>query len=98
MSDKQYYVYITTNSVKSVLYTGLTNNLVRRIWEHKQKLASSFTSRYNVTKLIYWETFNNSLDAIAREKRIKGGSRAKKLALVRSMNPTFADLYEQITK
>ena len=79
MSNNQYYVYITTNLSNSVRYTGVTNNLVRRIWEHKQKLASSFTSRYNVIKLVYWEAFNNSLDAIAREKQIKEGQEPKSL-------------------
>ena len=79
-----------------MLYTGVTNDLLRRAYEHRNKLVKGFTSKYNVTKLIYWEAFDSPLEAIAREKQIKAGSRAKKLALVRSINPDFEDLYEKL--
>jgi len=85
-------VYILTNNTNHVLYVGVTNNLVKRIYEHKQKATSSFTSKYNVHKLIYFETFNDIKEAIQREKQLKGGSRTKKLDLIRSMNPDFQDL------
>lgn len=93
MNKKQYYVYIATNKSNRVLYTGVTNNLLRREYEHKEKLVESFTSRYNVNKLIYFEIFDSIADAITREKQIKGGSRLKKLQLIRKMNPDFEDLY-----
>ena len=96
MSDKQYVVYIATNKTNSVLYTGITNNLVRRMYEHSQKLAAGFTNKYNVGKLVYYEIYNTALEAIQREKQIKAGSRAKKLKLIYTENPNFKDLYEQI--
>ena len=93
---KQYHVYIVTNPQNNVLYTGVTNNLVKRIWEHKNKLISGFTSKYNVNKLVYYEVFEDINEAIAREKQIKGGSREKKLKLVEINNPLFNDLYNSI--
>ena len=93
---KQYYIYIATNPQNNVLYTGVTNNLVRRIWEHKQKLVAGFTEKYNVNKLVYYEVFEDINDAISREKQIKGGSREKKLKLIESANPLFEDLYNSI--
>ena len=77
---KNYYIYILTNKNKTVLYVGVTNNLVRRIGEHKSKLNDGFTKRYNVTKPVYYEVFNNPADAIKREKQLKTGSRKKKLS------------------
>ena len=94
--SKQYYAYIATNPQNNVLYTGVTNNLVRRIWEHKNKLVSGFTSKYNINKLVYYEVFEDINEAIKREKQIKGGSREKKLKLVESSNPLFEDLYNSI--
>ena len=91
--SKQYYVYILTNYTNTVLYTGVTNNLVRRVYEHKQKLVKSFTSKYNVDKLLYYETCGDSLGAIAREKQIKAGSRKKKVDLINALNPEWKDLY-----
>ena len=85
----QYFVYILTNDRHTVLYTGVTNNLVRRIGEHRVGF-SCFTSRYNVHKLVYFEEFHEINDAIAREKQIKGGSRRKKVLLIDSMNLTGA--------
>lgn len=89
-----YYVYILTNAHKTVFYTGMTNNLVRRIYEHKEKLVKGFTSRYNVNRLIYYECTNDVLAAITREKQVKDYSRKKKLALIEGMNPSWEDLYE----
>ena len=96
MQTKQYYVYIATNKLNTVLYIGVTNNLVRRIFEHKQKLISGFTRKYNVTKLVYFEACNDVNSAIAREKQLKGGSRKKKLDLIKFANPNFKDLYSSI--
>lgn len=90
MRDR-YFVYILTNDRHTVLYTGVTNNLTRRAGEHRAGL-SSFTSRYNVHKLVFFEEFHEINDAIAREKQIKGGSRRKKVALINTMNPQWRDL------
>ena len=94
--DKQYYVYIMTNKANRVLYTGVTSDLRRRIYEHKEKLAKGFTARYNVNKLVYYEVCRDVNNAILREKQIKGGSRAKKLELVNSMNPDWQDLFDNL--
>jgi len=94
--NKQYYVYIMTNKNNTVLYTGVTNNLKRRIYEHKAKLVKGFTEKYNITKLVYYEIFEDSYNAIAREKQIKGGSRQKKIDLVNSMNKDWKDLYSDL--
>jgi putative endonuclease len=135
--ERQYCVYIMTNKKNTVLYTGVTNDLRKRVYEHKEKLAKGFTKRYNVNKVIYYEVFQDSENAILREKQIKhddisptqsvipgltrnpvffwipafagmtpfvainvavhkGGSRAKKIALVNSMNPEWKDLYDEL--
>jgi putative endonuclease len=94
--EKQYYVYIMTNLNDTVLYIGMTNNLQRRIFEHKNKIKRGFTSRYNVNKLIYYEIFRHSYNAISREKQIKAGSRRKKIKLIESINPAWTDLSEFI--
>jgi putative endonuclease len=91
---KQYYVYIMTNKDNKVLYTGVTNDLKRRVYEHKNKLAGGFTKKYNVIKLVYYEVFEDIENAILREKQIKGGPREKKVQLVNSMNKEWRDLYE----
>jgi putative endonuclease len=88
-----YYVYILTNKYNRVLYTGVTNDLVERVDQH-QKGQSSFTSRYNVHKLVYYEEFEHIIDAITREKQIKAGSRQKKIDLINSVNPEWKDLLE----
>ena len=89
-----YYIYILTNDLNTVLYTGVTNDLFRRISEHKNKLnPKSFSAKYNLNKLVYFESFFNVNDAIAREKQIKAGSRRKKILLVESLNPEWKDLY-----
>jgi putative endonuclease len=90
--NKQYYVYIMTNKYNTTLYTGVTNDLARRAYQHKQGLGGGFTSKYNVTKLVYYEVFDDSLTAIAREKQLKAGSRQKKIDLVNGMNPAWKDL------
>lgn len=85
-----------TNKINTVLYVGVTNNLVKRVYEHRNKLADGFTSKYNIDKLIYYEVFEDIEEAIKREKQIKGGSRKKKIKLIMSMNPEFHDLYSEI--
>ena len=92
--SQQYYIYIITNQYNTVLYTGVTNNLIRRIYEHKEKIIAGFTKKYNVNKLVYYEIFTDINSAIAREKQIKAGSRQKKIDLVNSMNPQWCDLYD----
>jgi putative endonuclease len=92
---KQFHVYIMTNVQRShVLYTGITGNLTRRVWEHKNKLAPGFTSRYNLNRLVYYELFQYPDAAINREKEIKGWRRSKKIKLIESMNPHWHDLAE----
>ena len=92
--DKQFFVYIMTNKTNAVLYTGVTNSLKGRVYEHKEKLIEGFTKKYDITKLVYNEKFDNAYNAIAGEKQIKAGSRQKKIDLVNSMNPKWDDLYE----
>jgi putative endonuclease len=91
-----YYVYIMTNRSKT-LYTGITNNLERRVFEHKHHLVEGFTERYNITKLVYYEETDDVREAISREKQIKGWLRRKKIALIESVNPTWNDLSENWT-
>jgi len=88
---KSYYVYIATNFHNTVLYTGITNNLERRMYEHANKITYGFTSRYNVNKLIWYEEFPNPEEAIAAEKKIKGWRRDKKIILIKKSNPNFVD-------
>jgi len=95
-TDKQYYIYIMTNITNTVLYTGVTNNLKRRAYEHRHGLGSVFTKKYSVTRLVYYEISLDIRTAIAREKQIKGGSRHKKIDLVNSFNPEWRDLYDEI--
>lgn len=94
--DKKYYVYIMTNKVNTVLYTGITNNLKRRVYEHKEKLVKGFTKKYKVTKLVYYEVFEDVRMAIVREKQIKAGSREKKIKLIEGLNKRWKDLYKVI--
>jgi putative endonuclease len=91
---KQGYVYIMTNQQNNVLYVGVTSQLKGRVWEHKTKLyPESFTAKYNCTKLVWFDTYPNIEDAIDREKRMKGGSRKRKLDLINDMNPEWNDLW-----
>ncbi len=96
MTDRKSYIYILFNKPNGTLYTGVTSDLAKRIWEHKNKITGGFTAKYNVDKLGYYEEFTEIKDAIAREKQIKGGSRKKKLDLIMNGNPNWIDLYEQI--
>lgn len=94
--QKYYCIYILTNFKNTVLYTGVTGNLLGRIYHHKNKTVSSFTSKYNLNKLVYFEVFENIREAISREKQIKAGSRKKKLDLINSFNPEWKDLYNTL--
>lgn len=85
-----------TNKYHNVLYVGMTNDLVRRVYEHREKLLEGFTKRYNLNKLVYYEVTDTANAAISREKQLKGGSRQDKLDLIKAMNPKFLDLYETI--
>ena len=94
--SKQYYVYIMTNKNNSVLYTGVTSDLVRRVFEHKEKLVPGFTKTYKINKLVCFEMFDDPQNAITREKQIKGGSRQKKIDLVNETNKEWTDLYDEL--
>lgn len=93
---KQYFVYIMTNKSNRVLYTGLTNSLIRRVHEHKNKNLDGFTKKYKVCKLVYFECFDNPENAIKREKQLKGGSRKKKIELIEQSNSEWEDLSEKL--
>jgi len=93
---REYCVYIMTNEHNTVIYSGVTNNLARRVYEHKNGLGGIFTKKYNVNKLVYYEVGDNVHAALAREKQIKGGSRKKKIDLVNGINPEWKDLFDEI--
>lgn len=93
MKEKTSYIYILFNKRNGTLYTGVTSDLIKRVYEHKNKLVEGFTKKYNVDKLGYYEIFIDISEAIKREKQIKGGSRAAKLKLIESINPNCNDLY-----
>ena len=93
MVIKLYYVYILTNAYNKILYTGVTNDLERRCYEHKHKISKGFTQKYNVDKFVYFEKFDFIDLAISREKQIKGYSRAKKIALINILNKEWKELY-----
>jgi len=90
---REYYVYILTNMTNTVLYTGVTNDLNRRVEQHRAGKGAKFPARYHTTKLVYYETFEYIEDAILREKQIKGGSRQKKIDLVNAVNPDLEDFF-----
>ncbi len=94
---KNYYVHIMTNRSRT-FYVGMTNNLERRVSEHKPKLIEGFTSRYNITLLVYYEAFFDVREAIAREKQVKDWRREKKIALIESLNPSWKDLTDDWAK
>jgi len=96
MGTRQFYVYIMTNKGNTVLYTGVTNNLRRRVYEHKKKLIEGFTRKYNIVKLVYYEAFADCTSAIQREKQIKACPRKKKEELINNINKEWHDLYERI--
>ncbi len=91
MLGKQYYIYILTNK-SNTLYIGITNDLIRRLYEHKNKLVAGFTKKYNIDRLIYYEVFDSPEAAIQREKEIKGWIRKKKIDLIKRVNPNFKEL------
>ena len=91
------WTYITTNASNKVLYIGVTSNLKSRIENHiNKKYPKSFTARYNVIKLVWFQEFNSIIDARARERQLKGGNRARKIKLIKTMNPEWKDLYETL--
>jgi putative endonuclease len=89
-------IYILTNLTNTVLYTGVTSNLPKRLWEHRNHVVAGFTNTYNVTRLVYYETFETMYQAISREKQIKAGSRKKKELLINTLNPSWTDLTDTI--
>ena len=93
MWNYNYFVYILTNKNNTVLYTGMTNDLRTRIYQHKEKIYKAFTERYNVDKLVYFERFSHADEAVAREKQLKAGNRKRKIELIEVMNPEWNDLY-----
>lgn len=93
-----YYIYIVSNKYNNVLYIGVTNDIVRRVYEHKNKLVDGFTSKYNVDKLVYYENTPDVNVAIAREKQLKNWRREKKDELINRLNPRWKDLYEEICR
>ena len=96
MRDRVYYVYILSNQHRTVLYVGVTNDLIRRIYEHQQEFVEGFTKQYHCHDLLYYEQFATAYDAITREKQLKCWSRAKKLERIRTMNPELRDLSSSI--
>ena len=94
--NKQFYIYILSNKYNTVFYTGVSNDLIRRVYEHKNKLVEGFTKRYNITQLLYYECADNPESAILREKQIKDYNRSKKLKLIQDMNPQMTDLYPEV--
>ncbi|GAC1436177.1 MAG: GIY-YIG nuclease family protein [Thermoanaerobaculia bacterium] len=94
MGYKQYYVYMLTNRWRNVLYTGVTNSLEKRIWQHKNKAVPGFTKSYNCDRLVYFEIYDEIKQAIAREKQIKGWTRMRKDELIKLKNPEWTDLAE----
>ena len=93
---KKGYVYLMTNKNNTVIYTGVTSDLQKRIFEHKEDFVDGFTKKYNIDKLVYYEVFESIVDAITREKQIKAGSRQKKSDFINKINPTFKDLYYEL--
>ena len=98
MREHQYYVYILTNKNNEVLYIGVTNNLLQRIYQHKNKLINGFTDRYNLNKLVYYEVYQYIQDAIQREKQMKKWNRAWKIEQIQKVNPKWEDLYIEMLK
>ena len=96
VNRKQYYVYIMINKINTVLYTGVTSDLKKRIWEHKEKVIDGFTKNYNINKLIFFEIYKDPENAILREKQIKAGPRTKKVKLIIGINPEWKDLYDKL--
>jgi len=93
MPNRQPAVYIMANKRNGTLYTGVTSDLIKRVYQHKEGIADGFTKKYQCKQLVYYEQFEEMIVAIAREKQIKAGSRKKKLKMIESLNPTWRDLY-----
>jgi len=93
---KNFFVYILSNENNTVLYTGVTSDLKRRVYQHKEKLVAGFSKKYNLNKLVYYEVFDDAIGAIEREKQIKAGSRLKKNELIRGFNKSRQDLYPKL--
>ena len=93
---KQSYIYIMSNKLNGTLYVGVTSDIIKRVYEHKNSLVDGFTKKYNLKTLIYYEIYDDITDAITREKQLKAGSRAKKIELIKKMNPEWNDLYESL--
>jgi len=96
MNAKQPCVYIMASAKNGTLYIGVTSDLIRRVWQHKQNVVDGFTKKYHVHQLVYFELGIDMLAAIAREKQLKAGSRAKKIALIEQQNPAWLDLYDEL--
>ena len=94
--NKQYYVYLISNKNNTTIYTDITSDIKRRIWEHKNNITKGFSSKYNLHKLLYYEIYQDPENAIIREKQIKSGRREKKIRLIESMNPKWIDLYDNL--
>ena len=94
--DKDYYVYVLASQRNGTLYVGITSNLIKRIWEHKNKAIEGFTQKYNVDKLVYFEQYRDPKNAIKREKRLKKYNRQWKLELIEKENPEWRDLYNEL--
>ena len=90
--EKHFYVYILLNKLHTVSYIGVTSSLQKRLWQHQEKIVESFTQKYRINKLVYYETYDTPLEAIVREKQLKRWSRSKKVAIIKTINPTFRDL------
>jgi putative endonuclease len=97
ITDRQYYVYILTTQNNTVLYIGVTNDLINRVYQHKHNLIEGFTKRYQIHKLVYFEAGEDIITAIEREKQLKKWGRQKKIDLVNSFNPDWHDLYDEIS-
>ncbi len=93
---KQYYVYILSNQKNGTLYVGVTNDLLRRVYEHKNDLVDGFVKRYSLHQLVYFEVLNDSIEAISREKRLKKWNRKWKIELIEKMNPRWLDLHDRL--
>ena len=98
MGMKGGYLYILSNKVDTVLYVGVCEDIIKRVYEHKEKFVEGFTKRYNISKLVYYERYEAILDAIQREKQLKAGSRKKKIELIEKMNPNWKNLYDDLLK
>ncbi len=93
---KQSYIYIMSNKPNGTLYVGVTSNIIKRVYEHKNNLVDGFTKRYNLKTLVYYEIYDDITEAITREKQLKAGSRKKKIELINSINQSWGDLYEDL--